>query len=414
MFGFVRAQSLPSHFTAIEAAMKQYLSLLFSLVVFAWVGIASPGHCIATCDEPNDAPIETPNVAEAINAGARYLFEQQSKADGGWHSEYYGSMKQGSASTGLVVYAIGHLPESILKKHDAELKQVSRFIKRRIQKEGCVGNQDGSLDYPIYCTAMILSANKKLELGITETDANRMLSYLFASQCLRQRGFAEDNVNHGGWDILGPAGPDLGKTPGANVSVTFYATEAIEAYADQMKTQSKSALADAQKWCRAIGEFTQDEGFYFSAIRSSPLNKAGISLPGRPRSYGSATHDGLGILLNTGVEVRDSRLQKSVQWLNQNESILVPGFVEDQKKDGAKVKNPWPKALQYYYLAACSRNIGLLGNQAALKKKIIKHLCSAQQKDGSWRNEFAHMREDDPLIATSYALIALCNLQSAK
>jgi hypothetical protein len=41
------------------------------------------------------------------------------------------------------------------------------------------------------------------------------------------------------------------------------------------------------------------------------------------------------------------------------------------------------------------------------REAIVAQLVSTQRADGSWRNESARMREDDPLIATSFALVAL-------
>ena len=366
--------------------------------------------CLA--QPPETAKLSTSKILAAIESGLDYLISKQSPKDGGWHSQQYGQLKQGAASSGLVIYCISHTPESLLKERQTEIARAKGFVRRRIQKEGCVGNQDGSLDYPVYATAMLLTAHLKMDLGISDADARRMLNYLLTSQCSKQNGFAKGNVNSGGWDILGQSGPTFGKTPGANVSVTFYATEAIKQFEDQnpkdQEPRSRMVQENAKQWGLRISQESGDGGFYFSAIKSSPLNKAGAKHSGVPNSYGSATHDGIGILLNTGTELKNSQLQKSIEWTNRNSDLIVPGF-EKQGKDAI-----WPNALQYYYLAAYSRNISTMRDSKSRANKIITHLLQAQKKNGSWQNRASNMREDDPLIATSFALIALCNLHQEK
>ena len=354
--------------------------------------------------ETNAKP--NPEVLAAIESAFEYLISKQSPKDGGWHSECYGPLRQGAASSGLVIYSLSHLPDPLLQKRKQEITRAAEFVRRRILKNGSVANHDGSLDYPVYCTAMLLTAHLKMDLGILEADTQRMLNYLLMSQCLQRRGFENGNVNIGGWDILGLNGPVHGKTPGANVSVTFYVTEALKGYSKQDR-RVEDSLKNANQWCLSL-QNAEEGGFYFSAIRKSPLNKAGTTYTGTPRSYGSATQDGIGILLNTGMESKNFRLQNSIEWMNKNPQLTVPGF-ENGHKESA-----WAKALQYYYLAAYSRNISMSRDAASRKNKIIKLLLRAQEKDGSWKNALPNMREDDPLIATSFALIALCNLTEAK
>jgi len=56
----------------------------------------------------------------------------------------------------------------------------------------------------------------------------------------------------------------------------------------------------------------------------------------------------------------------------------------------------------------------LLDKKEAAKRRaeIVTILSQAQKKDGSWRSESARMREDDPLIATGFAVIALTQIRN--
>lgn len=350
-------------------------------------------------DRPNE---DNTDVSQAIEQAVSFLLENQS-ADGGWHSQHYGSMKQGAATTALVLYSMSHLPAATRVRHSESIEKAAQFLQTGIEKQGCVASPDGSLDYPVYSTAMILTAHKKIDLGLSRQQIKRMIGFLIASQCSASRGFLDGNPNLGGWDILGP-GSTQGKTAGANVSVTYYVLEAFSLYEDP---RIKPAAALAKKWCHRIPAATGDGGFYFTSEARSTLNKAGWDSAGMPRAYGSSTCDGLSILLLTGSDRQGKTVTATLKWLSEHAGIdSVPGFVEADKAHG------WAFGLKFYYLNALSRSIDLFDPKTAARKNvsIAKLLVNTQNESGSWQSEFKNMREDDPLIATPLALIALANI----
>jgi hypothetical protein len=109
-------------------------------------------------------------------------------------------------------------------------------------------------------------------------------------------------------------------------------------------------------------------------------------------------------LLLAGAKPDDERVQAAVAWLAERDKLdEVPGF-EDLKQDTG-----WQKGLLYYYYARLSSVLPLLPEETGAKRRggILAQLIERQGKDGSWQNESARMREDDPLIATSLAVVAL-------
>ena len=364
--------------------------------------------------ETDSAIIES--AEQAVKLGFDFLVSQQS-ADGAWRSKNYGAMKQGAANTSLVLYALSHLPEDKQKRFEPNIELAKRFLLTGIEKKGCVANPDGSFDYPVYSTAMILTANRKLNLGLSKTQTDRMIDFLLASQCVNERGFEQANLNFGGWDILGP-GSTQGKTAGANVSVTFYVSEAFSHY------QSESIRIAKQRtvaWCERILNQSTDGGFYFTSQLNSTLNKAGWHDDKfkSPRSYGSATCDGLSILLTIGDTSKTNASEKAISWIGTHGRIeSVPGFKGESDVIG------WPSSLRFYYLAALSRSMLLGSSQkwAGITTDLgtekftisIQHqLVDTQRDSGAWQNDYSRMREDDPLIATPFALIALLNCQES-
>ena len=94
----------------------------------------------------------------------------------------------------------------------------------------------------------------------------------------------------------------------------------------------------------------------------------------------------------------------AVQWLVKRPKMdRVPGFEELAQSTG------WEKGLLYYYYSGLARVLPRFPASAAKQRRqaLLKQLVTKQRPDGSWKNDSARMREDDPLICTSLALISL-------
>jgi hypothetical protein len=131
-----------------------------------------------------------------------------------------------------------------------------------------------------------------------------------------------------------------------------------------------------------------DGGFYFSPVNPE-INKAGES-GGRFVSYGTATADGVLALRAAGVRDQDSRIAKAITWLrDHHQPDRAPGFE-------AGSEQPWGSGLRFYYAHAISRVLPDLPVE-----------LPQQSSDGSFRNSVNLVKEDDPLIATAFALYVL-------
>jgi len=131
-----------------------------------------------------------------------------------------------------------------------------------------------------------------------------------------------------------------------------------------------------------------DGGFYFSTVNPE-INKAGEA-NGHFASYGTATPDGLLALRAAGVPDQDDRIAKAIRWLeDHHRPDRAPGF------DGT-ARESWGSGLRFYYVSVISKTG--LGFAVTLPP---------QTKDGSFRNPNKMVKEDDPLIATAFAVHVL-------
>jgi hypothetical protein len=170
-----------------------------------------------------------------------------------------------------------------------------------------------------------------------------------------------------------------------DLSMTRFVLEALRASgvdgSDPAMTRARVFLERSQN---------HDGGFFFSPVTPA-LNKAGQRAD-RFVSYGTATADGVLALKASGVPDSDDRIARGIAWLDRNhQSDLVPGFDE---RESPQVS--WSAGLRFYYAAAIARV------QPEPRVRLPE-----QADDGSFRNANGRVKEDDPLIATTFAIYYL-------
>jgi hypothetical protein len=155
------------------------------------------------------------------------------------------------------------------------------------------------------------------------------------------------------------------------------------------------ALRDAAGFvdrCRA-----KDGGFFFSP--ALPIsNKAGGF-----RAYGSMTADGLRAQLRLGT-----RIDAPLAWLEQHfDPTKNPGAfaaVDEVRRESSYYYYAWSVAHAFAHAKPGDRRWA---------EALARELLARQLPDGSWRNGATEMREDDPLVATSFAVAALALCRGA-
>ena len=147
-----------------------------------------------------------------------------------------------------------------------------------------------------------------------------------------------------------------------------------------------------------------DGGFFFSTAEFE-ANKAGHDGQ-RFRSYGTTTADGVLALLAIGRPPSEEHVLAAGRWLAiHHRNMQVPGFV-------GHMYHRWPRGLSFYYAAASARAFRAL--QVTADENLAGELYQTQRADGSWANPENLVKEDDPLIATSFAVRTLVSYGSTR
>jgi hypothetical protein len=342
-------------------------------------------------------------VSAAIERGVAWLLKKQ-MADGGWHSVTYGGLRDGAAVTSLAIYTFSLLPGEERTDVRRAVEAAGKFLQLGSEKRRTIASPDGSLDYPTYAAALILTASRRFPALAKPLPRERLLEYLLTAQVNAARGFEQDSPEFGGWDLLGNDDAS-GISTGANVSVTNYALEALR---DEKSAAAKTARELAKAWLLRAQKATGDGGFAFTADAPSNNNKALWQDKERqqPRSYGSPTCDGIQALLHCGLKPDDEPVAAAINWLVEHPAIeIVPGF------EALPAELGWRDGLRFYFAQSLARVLRHLPPAVAEDRadKLAKWLIQ-EQSGGAWQNASSRMREDDPLIATSLVLTALAAL----
>lgn len=364
--------------------------------------------CVGACGReaaPAPAVVVSPRTAAidaALGRGARFIASHQ-RADGAIPSRAYAALKDGWSLTPLAVLALRLAP------HD---EATTAAYRRGVDFVATLAGPDGKLreapdvSYPLYAYAI-----GALVLGAPDNRRHRavhgkLLEALRALQFTERTGWRAADASFGGWGYARrpPHRDDRGLDESqlsANLSATLLAAGALVLGG---VTLDDPALAAARGFVERCQNLATDGGFFFSPALAD-ANKAGALDGGGFRSYGSMTADGLRALLRLGRPPGDPRVAAATAWLDRRfDAARNPGDfppVAEVRRDSA-----------YYYWAWSAAHAARHLGREPWAEALAAELLRLQAPDGSWRNPASEMREDDPLIATSFALAALAAARS--
>ncbi len=354
---------------------------------------ALPFLLLLVCTAKRSLPDQ---IEAAVARAADFLVAKQG-ADGSIRSPVYAYFKDGYALTPLVLAALFAAPA----QGEAAYARGVDFIATMVV-DGKLRDDVDAPRYPLYSMAIgVLVLNRPgNERQRTVRDA--LVRALRGRQLVEENGWRPDAPSYGGWSYFDGV-PNRPEDPDdqANLSATLYAVGAL-ALAGVPPTDP--ALVRA----RAFVERCQnaDGGFLFApAIPDG--NKAGVG-----RSYGSMTADGVRALLRLGVPPDDPRVARAAAWLERsfdptrNPGDFVP--VNEIRRDSSYYYWTWTAAHALRDLdQGAERRSAPRRPPASWAAPLAEALLARQRADGSWANPASEMREDDPVVATSFATAAL-------
>ena len=343
-------------------------------------------------------------VARAIDRGCGYLLERQAP-DGSWSDADH------PALTALVLLALQSDPQERHADRKAEaLRRGYEYLIASAQPDGGIYRIDSLKNYNTAVSLLALVAGSE---PANVEPARRARRYLIAEQ--------QDFGAAGESDTPLDGGIGYGsRYQHSDLSNTSLALEALH----RSRHLVEEAGADKLDWDAAI-RFVQNcqnlpESNKQVWVSGDPANRGGfVYYPGDSkagemvlpsgrvalRSYGSMSYAGLLSYVCAELKPADHRVVAVRRWLESNYTL------DENPGMGAQ-------GLYYYYhtmakalsLAGVERLEVAEGKSVRWAPELALRLMDLQRTEGHWANDNARWWEKDPILSSSYTVLALAYL----
>jgi hypothetical protein len=341
--------------------------------------------------------------------GAEFLTRHQS-ADGAWRSSHYGCFREGDSLTPVALHTLSRCPQSAVVV-DA-IKRGAAWLDSLTDRIARSGEPWAELRYPLstasYAARFYRGRGEAVRAAVWADCIENL-------QLTTRLGWSENDPCFGGWSdaprppgrVAGAQVPDM---LNPNLSATAYAVQGLAACGRRaaaliarpfvLRCQNDGAGS-------SCGSSVDDGGFFF-VLNDPARNKAGTAgtdCTGRSRyrSYGSATCDALLALFAMGTPGDETNISSALDWLSERSAEFAhPGdWPADRAYSG--------RALIFYYAQGFAQVLRCAQMPWTTRaRRVLRTGLALQQKpDGSWSNSDPESCEDDPLVATAFALQAL-------
>ncbi|MBU6411843.1 MAG: terpene cyclase/mutase family protein [Planctomycetes bacterium] len=404
-------------------------TLICSLLLASGTVLTSP---IALAQQPKvEVPVEAAAKVESTQARAKAMAEKaiaflKSKQDasGGW------SVTPGQptfpAITGLVLQ--GMLMHEGVTIKDASVAKGVGFILSKKQPDG--GFYDKLL--PVYNTAICLSALAKVNTSEASAaikpaqDFLKGLQYGEGAVVIEgakdsPQKVAKSDPFYGGWGYGNRGRPDMSNTGFALEALRVSGVESSDAAIQRALVFLERCQMHHTVNAMEYAQGSMQGGFIYSTSENQDNVGVGQSFAknnmieetlsdgskaSRLRAYGSMTYLGFKSYAYAGLSPSDSRVQLALEWISRNYTL--------SENPGAGLDGV------YYYYLVFARALGA-SNESMLKvmgadgkpvardwkRDLVEELAKLQNADGSFRSVNERWMENNDVLITAYALIAL-------
>ena len=334
--------------------------------------------------------------AEAIERAVNFLKTRQARD---------GSFRTGAPNTafdlgitGLVVKALANSPGGIREADKASVSKAAKFIVSHQRSDGGIrGSMLGT-----YTTSIAVISLKALNDSKYQSRIDRALRYLKEQQVSSENGYdPKKDKTFGGFGYGG-------SKDRADLSNTQMVLDAFEAAGLSKSDEAYKEVAVFLSRCQNNSE-TNDQAFAGTdggGVYNPTESKAGAYA--KPdgskglRSYGSMTYALFKSMIYANLAKDDPRVTAAMGWIRKNYTLDENPGIGQQGV--------------YYYYHTFATALDAYGEDVITDDKGVQHdwrkeltdkLIALQKPDGSWENEQDRWQEGDPVLVTSYAILAL-------
>lgn len=353
------------------------------------------------------APAQATAWDDTVEKAVGYYRKTQAD-DGSWGA------KVSPGITGIVL--TGLLRTGKVKNDDPIVDKALGFIESLATDEGHLagkGARNGLQNYVTCVNVLALVAADRPKHKALVAKASKFLTKL---------QWDEGEEKNKDSDFFGGAGYDSKSRPDlSNTQLFLDALVAAGVPKDDpafkkalvfvSRCQNLDSEFNDQPWAKKINDgsfiYTPALGGDTKVADKPDLGDKG--LPG----YGSMTYAGVKSMIYCGVDKKDPRMKKALEWLAKNYSVEAnPGMPQARESWGL-----------YYYYHTMAKCLDTLGDDVVVDAKGAKHdwradittaLAKRQKPDGSFVNPAKNWMEAEPSLVGGYALMTLAYTKPKK
>ena len=272
------------------------------------------------------------------------------------------------------------------------ISEPMKYLAKAQDEDGSFGGKEfgnGS-----YNTSLALTAMAKTESALYEKNVEKARKYLEKCQA-KDGGFS-----------YGPKDPQ-----GGDLSNTWFALRALKLSGEKPDSERFKKAGEFVRKCQDNPETNPELNAVRSTNSGGAYYKPGVSEAGTltardghsiPKPYGAMTAAAIESLAMCGLDAKSPEIAAALKWISTNYTV----------KDSAGLGQEG----YYYYTMALARALSAAGvkeitlpdgRKVLWAMELATQLLSLQKPDGSFVNTEPRWLENDPLIATSYAIISL-------
>jgi squalene-hopene/tetraprenyl-beta-curcumene cyclase len=365
-------------------------------MMMSLVSVVLLAGAVAAADVKQDAQ-------ESIKKAAAFLV-QQSNEDG-----TFGKAKERfmPGIPALALYALAKMPGERTADEKKVMERTAAFLLKNQQPNGGITIPGVLENYNTSVSAMALKAlNDPKYAGALE----KAKKFISSCQMDEELGYKKDeHYTYGGFGYGNSKRPDL--------SNTQFALEALKDLGmDEKSDEFKNALVFVQR-CQDsesndlpfMKEGDNTGGFIYLPGDTDACSEFGMvkTRAGKevPRPYGNMTYAGIKCLIYCGLTKDSPELKSAWSWIKDNYSAKEQAGVPAGR--GGEGYFYYAVAMAKAFTAAGEKEFEANGGKVNWAKDLAEYITSLQSPDGSFANKVNRWMESDPILSTSYAIIAL-------
>lgn len=361
-------------------------------------------------------------ICETAQNSALAFLTQKQLEDGSF-PHFHERERASPTMTAMVAWALAATvdPDDLESEARTALEAAIARLKNLIAENGALDTSGWDIGHQNYGTACAIMALKRHDAVGNKAEIEQLRRFLLANQVSEAHGYDAIDWRYGGFPYYESMKSQRLRTDISTASYVAAALVAADTPGDHRVWQRLGLFLDetqndqlrGQDQDRAKEAPLRDGGFAFHP-RDSKAGRVVISDSLIVyRSYGSATADGLRALIAVDGSSSSNKAVAALRWLARNYQLQYnPGFESPE--------DPRAQGIYFYYLHSLAQSL-LAAKVVRISRKgesgedeihhwpseIIRELAKRQRPNGAWRNKEEFMNENDELVATSLALLAL-------